>query len=259
MTCRMVILAAGEGTRLRPLTDQCPKGLVEVADKPLVNWQIEAAWRLGLREISVVTGYRAEKFKEPRCRWYHNPHYAETNMVETLWCATPEFKGELIVSYGDIIYENSVLETLIKSETPISVVIDLDWRPYWEARFTDPLSDAETLRVDDEGHILEIGQKPGTIDEIQGQYIGLMKFKSEGLDALQSTYQALKDDKMSPRSSQPFQKMYMTDLLQAIIDAGHPVHAVPIHRKWLEIDSMADYHLANQHAQGDPNGLAITI
>ena len=138
MTPRMIILAAGEGTRLRPLTDERPKCLVEVAGKPLIDSQIQAASRLGLQNIAVVTGYQAERFGKRNCRWYHNSDYANTNMVETLWCASPEFQGDMIVAYGDIIYADSVLEVLIESDATISVVIDLGWRPYWEARFSNP-------------------------------------------------------------------------------------------------------------------------
>jgi choline kinase len=255
----MVILAAGKGQRLRPLTDERPKGLMEVAGKPLIEWQIEAAARQGLGEVAVVTGYKADMFTQRGCRWYHNPCYAETNMVETLWCAKDEFHGEIIVSYGDILYEDSVLMALIASESPISVVVDVEWRCYWEARFTDPMSDAESLRLNGDGCILEIGQKAGAIEEVQGQYIGLMKFAGSGLLTLQEVYAGLAGRQTVGRAGRPFRKMYMTDLLQAIIDAENRVQAVPVHRKWLEIDSTSDYELANKHVQPGPNGLRILI
>ena len=259
MSPRMIVLAAGEGKRLRPLTGDRPKCLVEVAGKPLIKWQIEAAWRLGVRDIAVVTGYRAEKFRQRECRRYHNADYANTNMVETLWCAKPEFRKEMIVSYGDILYEDSVLRALIQSDAPISVVIDTEWRPYWELRFPDPLSDAESLRLDGNGNIMEIGQKVTAIESIQGQYIGLMKFRGQGIEMLQEVYMRFKTNGEVWKGERSFQKMYMTDLLQAIIDAGYKVHAVPVRRRWLEIDCMADYELANQHARSGSDGLRILI
>ena len=259
MSLRMVILAAGEGKRLRPLTDDVPKGMVKVAGKPLIDWQIDAASRLGMPEVAVVTGYLADRFPRRACRWYHNPDYAVTNMVESLWCAVPEFQGEMIVSYADVIYEDSVLQALMEAEAPISVVIDLDWRPYWERRSTDPLSDAESLRLDGDQQILEIGQEAATLDEIQGQYVGLMKFNGAGIETLKEVYSQLKGNGVVGKAGRPFRGMHMTDLLQAIVEAGHEVRAVPIRRKWLEIDSTDDYELAQRNVQLLPEGPRILI
>lgn len=255
----MIILAAGEGQRLRPLTADRPKCLVEVGGKPLIDWQIEAASRLGIRDITVVTGYRAEQVGERGSRRRHNPDYDRTNMVETLWRARQELEGEVVISYGDILYEDEVLQALIDSAEPVSIVVDLAWRAYWEARFADPLQDAETLRLDGEGRILEIGQPPLTMDAIQGQYIGLLKFRGRGLEQLQQVYQRLKAGAAVANGTRPFEQMYMTDLLQAIIEAGCEVRAVPIRRKWLEIDSFADYELANHGIRTHDDRLRILI
>jgi choline kinase len=255
---RMVILAAGQGQRLRPLTDARPKCLLEVGGKPLLEWQLESAWRLGMRDVAVVTGYREDQIGPRAIRRYHNPDYASTNMVETLWCAQAEFQGPLVVSYGDILYEDSVLQAVASAEAPIAVVVDLAWRPYWDRRFPDPLEDAESLRLDASGRIVEIGQRAATLQEIQGQYIGLMKFQGSGIEALRSTYVALKTRGVAGRGQRPFRTMYMTDLLQEMIDTGHELTAVPIHRKWLEIDSLRDYELANRSVQPGPSGMRIT-
>jgi len=255
---RLVILAAGEGSRLRPLTDHRPKAMIEISGKPLVEWQIECAERLGMKDVVVVTGYRADAFKDGRCRYYHNSQYAETNMVETLWCARPELEEEVVVSYGDILYQDDVLCALVESSAAISVVVDLGWRPYWEARFDDPLSDAESLRLAD-GAILEIGQKPLALDDIEGQYIGLMKFTGEGLEALNRAYESLKSAGVVGKECRPFGKMYMTDLLQTTIEAGYEVRAVPTQRGWIEIDSFDDYLLAQRHTSAGPEGVRISI
>lgn len=256
---RMIILAAGEGRRLRPLTDDRPKCLVEVAGKPLIDWQIEAASRLGIRKITVVTGHRAERLGDRGWRRRHNPDYAHTNMVETLWCAKPDFRDDVIISYGDILYEDSVLQRVIDATAAMAVVVDLGWRPYWEARFTDPLGDAESLRLDPEGRIVEIGRKASALEEIEGQYIGLMKFRQEGIEHLERVYLQLRGHGAVGPAGRPFRTMYMTDLLQAIIDAGYDVQAIPIHRQWLEIDSLSDYQLANQHARAVASGLHILL
>ena len=259
MSARMIILAAGEGQRLRPLTEDRPKCLVEVGGKPLIDWQIEIASRLGIRDIIVVTGHRAEQLKTRGHRRHHNPDYATTNMVETLWRARQEFHGEIVISYGDIVYEESVLQALLDSPAFISVVVDLGWRAYWELRFSDPLREAETLRLDRQGRILEIGQTAETLAEIQGQYIGLIKFRGSGIDRLKETYAKLRARGVVGPANRPFQTIYMTDLLQAMIETGEEVRSVPIRRKWLEIDSLADYTLANQRVRSESDRLQILV
>ena len=68
------------------------------------------------------------------------------------------------------------MEALLKCKSNIAVTIDTDWENYWRARSDDPLQDAESLKLTKEGSIYEIGRKPKSIDEIEGQYMGLMKF-----------------------------------------------------------------------------------
>ena len=241
------------------MTADRPKVLVDVAGKSLLDWQLEAASRRGIESVALVTGFMANQRWTDGCRRYHNPRYAETNMVATLWCAEPEFHGEMIVSYGDILYEDSVLQSIIDSDAPVSVVVDLDWRVYWQQRFTDPLTDAESLRLQPDGRIVEIGQRAASIEEIQGQYIGLTKFRDCGIDAMRETYEAASKHGPGHSNGKPAEQMYMTDLLQAMIDAGHEVRAVPIRRGWLEVDSVADYELANLHTKPSPRGAQISI
>lgn len=107
-----------------------------------------------------------------------NKEFATTNMLYSLFCAEEGMinDGDIIVSYGDIIYHASVLERLLQSNNLCNVVTDVDWRRYWQCRMEDPLKDAETFRWDAQTHrIFELGKKPKTIEDIQGQYIGLFK------------------------------------------------------------------------------------
>ena len=246
----IIILAAGQGTRLRPLTNNLPKCLIEVSGKALLDWQLYAASSLDIRKIGIVTGYMNETVQGRSATYFHNPNYETTNMVETLWCASSIFANKFVVSYGDIIFETDVLDSIVSANNhPISVVVDKGWQPYWERRFDDVLSDAETLQVDTDDYILSIGQKPRSIKEIDGQYIGLMKFQDEGVDILRTVYNNAKQESLEGRyplrGQRPFQNLYMTDILQGIIDVGFPVHQVSIERGWLEIDTLSDLQLAN--------------
>jgi choline kinase len=235
---KVIILAAGEGRRLRPYTLDRPKCLVEVGGRSLLDRQLDVLRSRGLDRIVVVGGYCAEKLQRPDFDLRLNTRYAETNMVWTLFAAEDEMEGELIVAYGDIVYSGVNLDLLLASKADIAVAVDKDWESYWRARSDDPLSDAESLKLDEDGRILELGQRPRCIEEIQAQYMGLMKFSAKGLACLKDVFREAKSNK-NLRGKLP-ERAYMTDLIQLVIDHGFRVDAVPVYGGWIEIDTVAD-------------------
>ena len=245
-----IILAAGEGKRLRPLSNNTPKCLVNLFGKSLLQQQIETFRSCKIDDISVVTGHLNQMINFENITYFQNPNFKTTNMVETLFCAKEKLTNSVIVSYGDIIFEKNVLQKLIDSNDDISVVIDKNWKKYWEMRFDNPLNDIESLILDD-GYISNIGQKVNSFDKIQGQYIGLMKFQNEGMSFLLDFYENAKKKSKDERvnilnSNLPFEKSYMTDLLQGLINAGCKIKAVPVNNGWLELDSYHDYEVYNK-------------
>ena len=154
---RALILAAGQGTRLRPLTNDLPKILVELCNKTLLERQISTLKKAGISDIAIATGYRGELIKKLGFNCYHNVNYKTTNMVNSLFNALPfiEKKGDLIISYGDIVYEVDNLKKILASNAEVGVVIDKAWLNCWKLRFDDPLSDAESLIVDSDCQIRE--------------------------------------------------------------------------------------------------------
>lgn len=245
----MIILAAGEGKRLRPLTEDIPKCMVKIFGKSLLEHQLDVFEKVGIRDITIVTGYKSNSIKIPNVKYYKNENYNSTNMVETLFCAKNELSGSIIVSYGDIIFERSVLEKLITTDEDFAVVIDKDWRKYWSVRFENPLMDLESLKLDENNYIKEIGQKVSNFNEIQGQYIGLMKFQSNATEFIKKFYQHAKDESersvniLNPKL--PFEKSFMTDFLQGLINVGCKLKSVQISNGWLEIDTLNDYNIYN--------------
>ena len=243
---KAIILAAGEGKRLRPLTNNTPKCLVNLFGKSLLQWQIETFRSCQIDDISVVTGYRSELINLPRLKIFQNKKFETTNMVESLFCASEELSGQTIVSYGDIIFEKKVLDKLIQSKADFSVIVDKNWKRYWEIRFDNPLNDAESLKIDTDDNITSIGKKTQKIDEIEGQYIGLMKFQNAGLEKIKKFYEKTKSQ--STNNSNPlnplvsFQQSFMTDFLQGLINDGCKLKAVEIENGWLELDTINDYN-----------------
>ncbi len=255
---KVIILAAGQGTRLRPLTDSCPKCMVEVNGESIIKRQLGTMYSCGIKEndITIITGYKSEVLKEglkdTGIHFIVNREYETTNMVYSLMCARDilEEDDDILVSYGDIIYGASVLGKVMESRYDASVVVDDGWYSYWSARCADPLDDAETLVLDKEGCLAEIGQKTTDINKIQSQYIGLMRFKGKGLKALlETSREALERTKSGRklwRTDKGYYKMYMTDLLQGMADEGYKLKALHIHRGWYEIDCLDDLKLAEK-------------
>ncbi|MBU1308404.1 MAG: phosphocholine cytidylyltransferase family protein [Gammaproteobacteria bacterium] len=238
---RVLILAAGMGTRLRPLTDQMPKTLVQLNGKPLLHYQLETFAASGLTDIGIVTGYRAAAFKDYPLQQFYNSDYQHTNMLYSLMRARSWLDGtdDLIVSYGDICYCTEVLSTIIRSEAPITVSADAAWQQLWQLRMEDPLNDAESFLFDRQNlQILQLGQKMTNLNQAQAQYIGLFKLsKSVQLEIVQC-YDEL--------SEQQQMKMYMTDFLQLLIEKQFQLTAALHQNGWLEVDSVQDLETYQQ-------------
>jgi choline kinase len=237
---RAVILAAGQGTRLRPLTDNLPKALVPLDGVPLIERQLAVLRRAGVTDLSVVAGYCAEHLRLDGLKQVLNPAYEATNMVASLYCAKTLFDGadDVLVCYGDIAYEPRVLATLMATDAPLAVTIDLQWLRLWSLRMDDPLSDAETLCMDGRGCILELGGKPHDLSDIQGQYIGLFKVRRDFAPVFFDAYEHMGSEGIVDGRSRAM--MYMTSYLQMLIDAGLQVQAAAVDGGWLEVDSLQD-------------------
>lgn len=237
---RVLILAAGEGTRLRPLTNEKPKCMVPLMGVSLVERQIACLKRQGITDIHIATGYRADQIEALGYPTSFNAHYNKTNMVSTLFCATDfiQQEGDLIIAYGDIVYNDINLTTLLACDDDIALMIDKKWRDLWSLRLENPLEDAETLVMNDAGNVTELGKKPDNYERIQGQYTGLIKISSKKIADFVNFYQQL--DHHASFDGKDFDNMYMTSFLQALIDSGWQIKAALVDNGWLEIDSVAD-------------------
>ena len=214
--------------------------MVEIDGISLIDRQLSVLKAEGLDNIVMVGGYKSEMLKRESVKLKLNPRYYETNMVWTMFCAEEELEGGVIVSYGDIVYSTGILQALLKSKADIAVTIDKEWENYWKERNENPLNDAETLKLRDDGTISEIGQKPKSLSEIEGQYMGLMKFSAEGIKQIKQIFNTAV--KTGGLLGKPVENSYMTDLLQAVIDTDSLVTAVPVHGEWVEIDTVKDLH-----------------
>lgn len=219
---------------MKHLTDERPKCLVEVRGKALLDRQLEALRMAGITEIAVVTGYKRELLADRGLVEFYNARWAETNMVSSIVCAEDWLQVEpCIVSYSDIFYEPAAVRSLMTCGASLAVTYDPNWQALWTQRFGDPLLDAETFRLTTENTLAEIGMRPTSLDEVQGQYMGLLRFTPEGWAEVTRVRAGLKSDQLDA--------MHMTGTLQEVIVAGRvAIAAIPYTGEWGEVDSADD-------------------
>jgi L-glutamine-phosphate cytidylyltransferase len=234
---RALILAAGRGSRMGALGDDRPKCLVELDGRPLLDRQVAALRRGGATEIGIVRGYRADRFTFPDITYFDNPRWAQTNMVMSLAAAGEWLRsGPLIVSYADIFYRGELIQGLARTPGPLVISYDRQWRRLWTRRFANPLADAETFRIDASGGLLEIGAKTADIEDIEGQYMGLLKFTPQAWSAVETLLGTL-DEAVRDR-------LDMTGLLRRLLDGRIvPIGTFGSDGQWGEIDNPGDVDL----------------
>jgi len=232
---RSLILAAGRGSRMDSMTENTPKCLLPLAGRALLDWQLDALHTAGIREVAIVRGYRGQQVERAGLTYFENRDWASSNIVSSLRCARSWLRSApCIVSYSDIVYHPEILSELQGSPGEINVTYDLLWRSLWQERFDRPEQDAESFRVQD-GRVTEIGRKQPVLESVQGQFMGLLKLTPEGWSRTEKYLSGL--DEVFLRG------MDGTTLLQALIQAGIEVHAVPVHGRWCEVDHPGDIEL----------------
>lgn len=231
-----ILLAAGRGSRMKDLTKDRPKCLVELAGQTLLHWQLKALDKAGIERLLVLRGHAAECIQGD-FETAENSRWADTNMVSSLLCADGFARdffsrgGErIVVSYSDIVYHPDHVHKLLTCDTGIALTFDTAWEPLWRLRFGDPLLDAETFRQEN-GLLQEIGSPPQSLAEIQGQYMGLLSFNYSGWQTITEYGMALGDE---------LDTTDMTSLLHILLEKSIPIGSVPVAGKWCEIDSSTD-------------------
>lgn len=244
---KAVILAAGQGTRLKKYTENLPKGMLSFMGETIIERQIKMYQKCNIDKIIVVRGFAADKIKYDGVTYYENADYANTNMVESLMAAKSEFDDDIIVSYSDILFEEQMLKGMMDSADDFVVAVDDNWKKYWEKRYGKVDFDTESLSIDENNNIVELGLENPKLDDIDARYIGLLKFSKAGLSYIE---EILKDayadfqDKPWQQSGKTVRKAYMTDLLNAVIESGKPVKAQHFNNGWIEFDTNEDYESA---------------
>jgi choline kinase len=179
---KTVILAAGAGSRLKPLTDHLPKCLLKTGGKSILELTIENLLATGNSEIIIVTGYLEEKIKEfirnrfPQLKvtFILNSNYTSTNNIYSLWLAKDEVLGDdMLMMDSDIIFDKSIITKLL----------DSGYKNCLALKRHDVHEEEIKVRTDENGRVIEIG-KTVVPSEAAGESIGIEVFGKDLLPEL---------------------------------------------------------------------------
>lgn len=244
---KAIILAAGQGTRLKKYTENLPKGMLSFLGKTIIERQIETFKKCGITDIVVVKGYAADKIAFKGIKYYVNEDYANTNMVESLLTAKDEFTDDVIVSYSDILFEEKIIRKMIEPKGDFCCAVDDNWKTYWMKRYGRIDFDTESMTINSSNDIVELGLENPKLDSIDARYIGLLRFSKKGLFIISKLMEKAKkdfSDKPWQQSGKTAKKAYMTDLLNALIEDNYSVKAIRFQNGWIEFDTNEDYENA---------------
>jgi len=251
---RAIILAAGFEPELLPLTRHRPKAMLEVNGRTILERQVEMLRRCGVRDVVVVRGYMKERVSappgDPPVRFVDNDRFADTGELHSLFVAKPELEAPFIVLYGDIIFDPAILVKLLQTRADVAVVVDRAFHDAYRAGLGVPPGPLDLVVTETppngrrfvapEGgsRVLRIG--PEVLPhEAHGEFIGMAMFSARGAATLRAVHA-----EMTAARAEALERASVPQILQALIDRGHPVVAVDVHKGWMEIDTIEDYRRA---------------
>ena len=239
---KVIILSAGMGSRLRPLTNDKPKCMIKLLGQTLIERQIKIFHSYGINDITIVTGYKSKVVDIPDVNYVNNVNYETTNMNESLFRALKPSNSSVLVTYGDIVFEPKIVQQMLEITNDIRLAVRINWKEHYQNRTMHPLSEAENGLIEN-GRILETGKNISKSLENQqiGEFLGIMLLFPDQIKILLERYLDLKKNHVGEfHSSSSLSNAYLTDMLQEMIDCGATVKPVFIEGKWFEIDTPED-------------------
>jgi len=243
---KALIVAAGLGSRLKKHTENLPKCMLDFGGKTLLQKQLDAYRNCGVEDISVIRGYKKEKINYKGLRYFENTDYRNNNILNSIFYAEKIINGNIIIAYSDILFDSSVVQRTLNSNHDISVVVDIDWRGYYIGRKDHPVTEAENVIFNSNNEVEKIGKINTSSQEVHGEFIGMIKLSNRGAEIFKQQFNRLKKTYWNKpfQRAKTFQKAYLTDMIQELVDIGVKVHCVIIESGWKEIDTVEDYQKA---------------
>ncbi|HEX8446977.1 MAG TPA: phosphocholine cytidylyltransferase family protein [Sphingomonas sp.] len=230
---RAVILSAGKGSRLLPLTEDRPKCLIDFSGRTLLEWQLDALRAGGVRDITVVTGFRSDLVDaviaargDPGVRTLFNPFYHVAENVGSVWMARERMQDDFLILNGDTLIAPEIVARVVQSDAPITVTID-----------EKPDYDEDDMKVVRSGdRLVRIG-KVLDDDIPDAESIGFLAFRGDGARQFVASVDAILHDPVG-----------VTSWYLKVIDRIAPSGTVSTRSikglEWAEVDYPADLDIA---------------
>jgi len=204
-----------------------------------VNFLISCIYFINFFNLIIRIKYKGIKY-------FENTDYKNNNILNSIFYAEDFINGNLIISYSDILFDSTVVKRLLKSNHDISVVVDIDWRGYYVGRKDHPISEAENVIFNSNNEVEKIGKINTGAEEVHGEFIGMIKLSNRGTEIFKEYFHKFKKIYWNKpfQRAKIFQKAYLTDFIQELVDRDIKVHCVIIEGGWKEIDTVEDYKKA---------------
>ena len=251
---RCVILSAGQGRRLLPLTAEVPKCALQIGGRSLVEWQIAQLMRCGVDQVTVIVGFEAEKVEQlvrghgrsNQITTLYNPFFAVSDNLASCWLARNLMTEDFILLNGDTLFETAVLERLLDAPSrPVTLVTD-----------RKPAYDADDMKVTvNEGKVLRVG-KILSQEQSHGESIGMLLFRGSGPGLFSD---AIDRAMRGPDALRHWYLSVINEMAQAGLVWTCPIQGL----KWAEVDCVADledaHHLATSWSDNSGHSASLTI
>jgi len=239
---KVIIIAAGSATRLGNLTEEIPKGLLKINSKSILEIQIQQFKKKNISKIIIITGPHHEKFHFDDISLINDEEYLDHDVLSSLMVAKSEMNSEIITSYSDIVFEDSVLDPLFEFKGDIGIAVDLNWEEKYMNRTDHPKTQADNVIIED-NKVVKIKKNILEYENSQqiGEFLGLMKLSYNGAEIFVKKYNELIQSHQGNFQDAPsLKKAYLTDLIQELIDSGIAVTPIFVNGRWNEIDTLQD-------------------
>jgi len=251
---KAIIVAAGTGSRLGELAKDTPKSLLNVNGQSILERQISVFKKFGISDITVIIGPHTEKFTFKNISFIQDKNYLEHDILSSLMLARSIMHDDIIVSYGDVIFDEHVLQSLINFKGSIGLCIDLNWEKNYGGSKLELKKEATTVQIKNnmcakivDGRELAKSKIKGNSKQSEhkkqelGEFVGLMRLSKHGSMIFIKRYEELINSHTgSFHDASSISQAYFTDMLQELIDNDIEILPIPVQGKWCEIDTIED-------------------
>jgi len=235
---RAIILSAGQGRRLLPLTVEVPKCLLQIGGHSLIERQIAHLMKCGIDQVTVVVGFGADKveqvisghFRSDQVTTLYNPFFAVSDNLASCWLARHLMTEDFVLLNGDTLFEPAIFQSLLETPPmPVTLVVD-----------RKPAYDADDMKVMVEGRkLLRVG-KTLRPEQSHGESIGMTLFRGDGPGLFAD---AINRALRHPDALRRWYLSVIDEMAQAGLVWTCPIEGL----KWAEIDCLADLENAQRH------------